>query len=247
MVFVMPADLLTLIDTLHLPIGDIMALAWFLAAWVGYTYFAVWHGRRAPNSLINVMYRYRLSWMREMLKRDNRMMDASMMGNLQRSIAFFANTTIFILLALMTLFGFRDKGVQLLETIPFASPTSPFLWEIKILLLVVIFIYAFFKCTWSLRQYNYACIIVGGAPKPTEKLEHHGDYAIRGANLIHNASQHFNLGLRAYYFGLAAFSWFAHIAIFALTTAGVVYILYRREFRSATLRNLAEVTVHQEL
>ena len=48
------------------------------------------------KSLLSVTNRYRTQWMREMFKRDNRSVDAIMIGNLQRSITFFASTTIFI-------------------------------------------------------------------------------------------------------------------------------------------------------
>ena len=44
---------------------------------------------------------------------------------------------------------------------------------------------------------------------------------------------HFNNGLRAYYFGLAAVTWFLHpYAVFA-ATVWVVLVLYRREFHPA--------------
>jgi len=45
--------------------------------------------------------------------------------------------------------------------------------------------------------------------------------------------------LRAYYFALAELSWFFHPALFMLTTAWVVSVLYRREFHSKALKILA--------
>ena len=44
-----------------------------------------------------------------------------------------------------------------------------------------------------------------------------------------------NDGLRACYFAFAAIGWFFSPLGFALATAGVVLILYRREFRSEVL------------
>ncbi len=221
----------------QIPSLDMLALGFFIGAWFFYSVFATYNSRN-KQSLIGITNLYRRAWMRQMLKRDNRMVDASMMGNLMRSISFFANTSILILFGLMTLFGYRDQAQDVLQTVPFAAPSTPLLWEIKSLLLFVIFVYAFFKYSWSLRQYNYASIFVGGAPLPHEAKELHVQIAEGGAKLIANAAQHFNLGLRAYYFGLACLAWFLHPVLFILSTAWVTWVVYRREFRSWTLKHL---------
>lgn len=216
---------------------DIVAVLFFVLAWVGYAYYADKPGQR---NLLAATNHYRLQWMVEMLKRDTRTMDSIMVGNLLRSITFFANTTIFILLGLMTMLGYHDKATSIIETIPFAQETSSFLWEIKIFLLIIIFIFAFFKYTWSLRQYNYAGIFIVAAPPRTERADEHAQLAQSGANLVANAARHFNNGLRAYYFGLAALAWFIHPILFIIATGWVVHVTHRREYRSGTLDHLTK-------
>ncbi len=214
---------------------DVMAVTFFVGSWWAYTRRADHAGQ---ENLLAATNRYRLQWMREMLDRENRTMDAIMVGNLLRSITFFANTTIFILLGLMTMLGYGEKAGKVLEAIPFVEPATGFLWEIKIFLLIIIFIYAFFKYSWSLRQYNYAGIFIGAAP-PRGSLDIDREaYAQKGAWLIGNAAKHFNNGLRAYYFGLAALAWFVHPLLFAAATAWVLFVTHRREYRSGTLSNL---------
>ena len=61
------------------------------------------------------------------------------------------------------------------------------------------------------------------------------DFAVRTARVISLAANQFNLGLRSYYFGLAMLAWFINPWFFMLITAGVVLVLYRREFHSAVL------------
>ena len=213
------------------------ALFFFIVCWVGYARYTE-HSSNSQNNLLAVTNRYRLQWMREMMRRDNRSVDAIISGNPQRSIAFFANTTIFLVLGLITMLGYHDRANAILETIPFSKPANNFVWEIKITMLIVMFIYAFFKCTWSMRQYNYAAIFIAAAPPHNERIGEHESIAQRGSFLVGNAAKHFNDGLRAYYFGLAALGWFIHPTLFMAATALVVYILYRREYRSATLHNL---------
>jgi len=218
---------------------EIMALVFFVACWIGYARYAE-HERFGQRSLLAVTNRYRMEWMHEMLKRDNRSVDAIMIGNLQRSITFFANTTIFLLIGLMTMLGYHDRASPIIDTIPFAKPTTPFLWELKIFLLMILFIYAFFKYTWSLRQYNYAGIFVVAAPAHNDRIEEHHAIADKGSYLVANAARHFNNALRAYYFGLAALAWFVHPYFFMAATAWVVYVTHRREYHSQTLKNLAK-------
>ncbi len=217
---------------------DALAFVFFAACWKGYALYSE-HKTRDASSLLAVTNRYRLQWMQEMLKRENRTMDSIMVGNLLRSITFFANTTIFILIGLMSMLGYHDRAAAIIEAIPGAQSSSGFLWELKIFLLIIIFIYAFFKCTWSLRQYNYAGIFVVSAPPARERVEEHAAIAEKGAQLVANAAKHFNHGLRAYYFGLAVLAWFVHPYLFMVATALVVFVTHRREYRSMTLQALS--------
>ena len=216
---------------------DVLAFVFFVTLWVGYAYYASANYKRTHN-LMHAMDHMRIQWIRQILKRESRIVDGTLVGNLLRSISFFANTSIFILIGLVTVMGYRESAVDMISEIPFAIKSSHFMWELKIFNLAFIFIYAFFKLTWSIRQYNYCCILIGAAPMPDENIEIHEEYAVRTGNLIANAGRHFNMGLRAYYFGLAAITWFIHPFIFMCATALVIYITYRREFRSHTVMNL---------
>lgn len=222
----------------HIPLIDIIAPVWFMLCWIGYSMYAERKGRQ-HGSLLSATSEYRLNWMRQMLRRDNRMMDATLIGNLLRSISFFASTTIFIVLGLFALLKYRDEASSILVTIPYSTPATPVLWEGKVFLLVAIFVYAFFKYTWSLRQYNYACIVVGAAPFHNDQNADFEGYAQNASKLVINAARHFNMGLRAYYFGLAALSWFINGYAFMLASAWVVLVIYRREFRSKAAKYLA--------
>ena len=76
-------------------------------------------------------------------------------------------------------------------------------------------------------------------PAPEQVNEEVERIAERTARIATSTGRHFNGGLRAYYFGLAALSWFIHPWLFVLLTAWVVWVIYRREFRSRLLATLA--------
>lgn len=217
---------------------DAVAVLWFFVWWIGYARFAEWHGKRAP-SLLSAMVMYRRDWWERLLMRELRMIDTAIIASLSNTSTFFASTTLLILGGLLALLGTTEKVVAVVQGLPFkARPATAELWEIKILLLVAIFIYAFFKFTWSIRQFNMASVLVGAAPPvPSDPREHSG-YIERAATVSHYAAEHFNYGLRAYYFALAALAWFVNAWLFMAVSTWVVLVLYWREFRSRALEQI---------
>ena len=50
------------------------------------------------------------------------------------------------------------------------------------------------------------------------------------------AAHSYNYGLRSYYFAMSTLAWFVHPLLFAFSCSAVVVILYKREFKSNTLK-----------
>lgn len=218
---------------------NLIALIWFLICFKGYMFYARRRSFDTP-CLASMLHMYRKEWMLRMLTRDVRIADTTAIANLERGVSFFASTTMLILAGLMTILGSTQAAIDVVADIPFAMTATRGEWELKILLMIILFVYAFFKFTWSLRQYGFVSIMIGGAPLPEEKVsEAQADaHAGRVAKMTSMAANNFNLGLRTYYFCLAILGWFINPWLFMALSAGVVYILYRREFKSSTLNTL---------
>jgi uncharacterized membrane protein len=217
---------------------DLVAPAFFLFCWLGYV--AVADGQLGGRgSLMERMHEYRRVWMRRMLARENRVFDLQIVMVLAQSNAFFASSSVLIVGGFVAVLGAREQAMQVLGEIPFVARTPPVVWEMKIMLLVIVFVYAFFKFTWSLRQFNYVAIMIGAAPPPEEaggtaSLR----YAETAAAVASRAAEHFNKAMRTFYFGLGALSWFLQPFLLMVVTALVVLVVYRREFRSHTLTSI---------
>ncbi len=220
----------------RIPFTDLIALTWFCACWVGYTYFARRKSRRKA-SLVVAMRIYRQEWFKHTLAQQVRIAHVAALSSLQTVTTFFASTTLLILGGLVALLGTTQRVVDLAADLPFARHDSEFVWLVRILSLIVIFVYAFFVFTWSIRQYNFCTVLVGAAPH-SDRPEEHRDFLDTITNVASFAAENFNLGLRAYYFALAAMTWFVHPWLFAAASALVTYILHEREFRSPTLHTL---------
>ncbi|PIE25042.1 MAG: hypothetical protein CSA60_01670 [Neptuniibacter caesariensis] len=218
---------------------NLLALAWFLMCFKGYMYYAKKRSYDTP-CLASILHMYRKEWMKRMLTHEVRIADTAAISNLERGVSFFASTTMLILAGLITVLGSTQQAIDLVADIPFAQHATRAEWELKILLMISLFVYAFFKFTWSLRQYGFVSIMIGGAPQPEEQVselqaEAHAD---RIARMTSMAANNFNIGLRTYYFCLAILGWFINPWLFMVLSAGVAFVLYRREFKSSTLRTL---------
>jgi uncharacterized membrane protein len=215
-----------------LALPDLLAFAWFLIAWIGYSIVIERSpkGRLGLNALLN---NYRDDWMRHLLTRENRIVDAQVTAALQNGTAFFASTSLIAVGGTLSLLRAPEAMLPLMSALPLSSPPSRELWELKMMGLAVIFVYAFFKFAWSYRLYNYFAILLGAAPPAREHDTPQAETFVRRASSIcADAGRHFNRGQRAFFFALGYLGWFLGPIPLAVTTAGVLVVMWQRQFAS---------------
>jgi uncharacterized membrane protein len=190
------------------------------------------------RSLVGAIQRQRVQWLLNMAKRENRMLDAVVVGSLGQGNAFFASTSAIAVGGLAATLGAGGERIQkLLEGFPLIAEPTPLIWAVKQLLIMAIFIYAFFKFAWAFRLSHYASIMIGATPTPdSASPEACAEHAERTARLVGIAAEHANSGIRSFYQAIAAIAWFFHPLLFIGATTWVVVILARRDFFSRSLR-----------
>jgi uncharacterized membrane protein len=217
---------------------DLAALVYFALAVFIYRLIVA---RRAKTGggLLGAIQEQRVNWMLNMARREQRMLDAILLGSLSQGNAFFASTSAIAVGGLAATLGSGEKLQAMLAHLPYASPTTPLILEAKQLLIMGIFIYAFFKFAWAFRISHYGSIMIGATPIYDPDPAHSAAcarHAERTAGLIGVAAEHTNSGLRSFYHAIAAIAWFFHPLLFMLATTWVILILARRDFFSRTLR-----------
>ena len=217
---------------------DYIAFVWFLLCWLGYGRLADLTPLRA-HSVSARMDNYRQLWLRNMLQRDPRMVDTLIQSSLLQGSTFFASTSLLLIGGSLAILGATDKAIAVLSELPLPA-VSRTVWELKVLLLVVIFVYAFFKFAWCYRLFTYCSVLIGAAPLPDTLTPASYAHADRLARLHSLAARHFNNGLRSYFFALATLGWFLHPLLFIVATSWVTWVVYRREFRSRSFNILDE-------
>ena len=218
---------------------DLTAVGVFFAVWIAYQ--TLFDGRlRRANMLNTQMTALRREWMRRLLRRENRIVNSTLVGHTIHSAAFFASTTMLVLAGLIGVLGSADRVYAAIANISVLLGGGQRLFEWKLILLIGIFIYAFFKFTWALRQFNYFCAVIGSAPEAPGIVVEGEAYAVRMAEVLTHAVRELNAGVRAYYFAFAAFGWFIHPIAFIAATLLMVLVLARRQLGSPTARAMRE-------
>lgn len=216
---------------------DGVALAFLLLGWPLIGMLVEHEGkRRSTHSLIAD---YRTRWMKEMLHRENRMLDAQILSSLRQGAAFFTSASMIGIGGSVALIG-KAGTLQSLATDLSQELSAPkVVWEAKLMLVVVILASAFLKFVWSHRLFGYCAVVLASVPvDPAHKDAHR--YAEKSARLNTYAARSFNRGLRAMYFALAALAWLLGAWAMISATLATLAVLYRREFSSQSRAALVD-------
>jgi uncharacterized membrane protein len=199
---------------------------WLL--WAG-TGWLTEHPPRRRHSVTTLMVEVRREWMREFVRRDNRIFDAQIIASLRQGTAFFASTSILAVGGVLALIGNVQPLTGLAAEV--GAQTSALLWQLRLLPAALLLTYAFLKFVWSNRVFGYASVTMGAVP--SDPLDPRAmPRAMRAAELIIRAALNFSRGLRSMYFALASLAWLAGPLALILAAAVVAGFLMMREFAS---------------
>lgn len=210
-----------------------------LAAFYFYRVAANLLDRRRP-ALSTLMNEQRFNWVTQAARRDTPL-DAILSGNIMSSVSFFASTTALLILALFTVIGQLHEYAPALSAITFGTHHTEIDLQIHVVVMLVLFVYAFLSFTLSLRQFNHFCILLGAMDhdKPASADE------IRTiARINAMAAQRFNAGIRSYYFAIPMVAWFVSGWAAVVVTVGTVFLLLHREYFSDARWLVARITPH---
>jgi len=224
---------------------DIASFCWFLVCWIGYATFTR-RAAKTTNTLSSVLYRFRKEWVAKLRTNGMSEVDGELLASLERQVSFFASTSLLILASLVGVLSTSSDSFMNLSSLSFVTTVSIQIIQIKLMVLIVIFTYAFFTFTWSIRQYGFCFILFGSSFNTVRYYKEVDEYRAVAkerdfkavAKLLDRAAHSYNYGLRAYYYALAVLGWFINSWVFIVACSLTVFVLYRREFKSATVEAL---------
>jgi uncharacterized membrane protein len=194
---------------------------------------------RLRPSLSSIMNMQRRRWVANAALRESPF-DAILSGNIMQSVSFLASTAVLLVLAVFAVFGQIPALMASLSSLSLDARYSIGEVQIHLVVMLTMFVLAFFAFTLSLRQFNHFCIMLGaidhGTPISDEEID-----AITEMNVL--GARNFNAGVRAYYFSVSTVAWFvsewATVAACVLT----ILVLAQREFLSSAHRSAASAAI----
>ena len=222
----MPRSLDIVLSTLS-PL-DLLAVGVLWLLWAG-TGWLTEHPPFGRHSVTTMMAEVRREWLREFVRRDNRIFDAQIIASLRQGTAFFASTSILAVGGVLALIG----NVQPLAGIAaeVGRETPALLWQLRLLPAALLLTHAFLKFVWANRVFGYASVTMGAVPSDPQDPRAM-PRAMRAAELVIRAAINFSRGLRSMYFALASLAWLAGPWALMLAAAVVAGFLAVREFAS---------------
>lgn len=208
---------------------DVIAGASFIAAWLIYEPLLV--RMTGGRGAINIdMRAVREGWLRAMMARENRMLDASLLGQQLNSASFFASTNLLVIAAVASLLFGGEAVLANVGGLAIA-PAPAWLTEVKIALVAVVLSVGLLDFIWAIRQLNYCAALFGAAPEAGD-VERRERYVVATLAVLDPAYAAFNRGVRAYYFALAGAAWIVSPWAMLAAVIAAFTLLLRRQISS---------------
>ena len=229
---VIPPDVQAALTWADAAAMTLLCLSWGLTGWLSEHPFP-----RAPSVTV-LMAEVRREWMREFLRRDNRIFDAQIVASLRQGTAFMASTSILAVGGVLALIGNVDPLSGLAAEIG-QEEVSRLLWQLRLVPCALFLTHAFLKFIWANRVFGYCSVMMAAVPMdPADPRA--APRAARAAELNVRAALNFNRGLRSLYCSLA---WLAGPLVLVGAALVVTASLWRREFASVPRDILSEGAV----
>jgi len=212
---------------------------WLILCWIGIGWW-VERGPQAERGAGHLMTRRRMEWMREMARRDPRILDGNLLTGLQNGASFFASAALIGLGGVLAMLGQAGQMAEVAHALPLSGPVSPDGLRLRLIAPLGFIAYTFFKFAWAQRLFGYCGVLIGATPEWDAEREAEIIAAADRAGRVNAlAARSFNRALRSLYFTVASLAWLVGpVALFLAATA-VAWMIHRREFLSESREAIA--------
>jgi uncharacterized membrane protein len=210
-------------DFLHLLAVALVFIMWWL-----YGPILRLLGRGTLNAQLHVV---RLKWMRMLMhsKRENRVFDAILLGQVSSAMSFFGSGSLIVLAGLVGTLASINHVHASLTQMAFFPPISLPLFTVNFAAITAIMAISFFSLTYALRKLAYTLAMIGAldeAPAATPQAQL---MVAQTATVLTESLKSMNNGTRGFYFAVAGLFLFAGPIISIVMTLGLSVLLYYRQ------------------
>ncbi|CTQ48586.1 DUF599 domain-containing protein [Jannaschia donghaensis] len=228
--------MLTLLIETFVPL-DLVAVALLLIGWLVCS-LIIEHPPKGRASVTILMQKYRHDWMDEMLTRQPRIFDATLLSSLRQGTTFMTSASMIAVGGVLAMAGNAERLDTIIMGVGIESHPATF-WQVKLGLVALVLTHAVFKFIWSNRLFGYCAVVMASVPNDPD-LTHARPRAQQAAELNIRAAMNFNRGLRSVYFAFAALGWLLGPWGLMVAVAITAQAVLSREFASTSRDVLLE-------
>ncbi len=210
-------------DFLHLFAVALIFIMWWLYAPV---LNLLGHG--TLNAQLHIV---RLKWMNMLIgaKRETRVYDAILLGQLSNAMSYFGSATLIVLVGFVGTLASINRVHASLTEMAFFPPISLALFSVYFGALTLIMTICFFSFTYGLRKMAYTLALIGGLDDAPAATPHAQVMTAQTAIVLTEAVKSMNNGTRGYYFAVTGIFLFLGPSISITATLGFAFLLYFRQ------------------
>lgn len=197
-----------------------------LALIFGYHLYLRYRLRHDPSYTIQAINRLaRESWVENIMADRERqgILAVQTLRNSTMAATFLASTAILLNIGVLNLMQKDDNLSRILS--PMHAGSSEFvnsLWVVKLLLLLMVFFWAFFCFSLAVRMYNHVGYLINSSNSTRQFCPSPG-YVAR---LLNRSGHYYSLGMRSYYLSVPLVFWLFGPLYMLAASLGLVIVLY---------------------
>ncbi len=194
---------------------------------IGYHAALVSRVKKNPlKTSIGINNQARMEWARNIMKNNRDILAVQTLRNLTMASSFLASTAILVALGLMS-YALTSESVQnFSHALTRLGSHHPELVLFKIILLICIFLMAFFCYTLAIRYYNHAAFILNIPVSPENETQ-----VQKVGAVVNRGALQYTLGMRASYLVIPFAMWLIGPEWLLAGTLFLLVVLYRIDYK----------------
>lgn len=174
------------------------------------------------STAMGLARRTRALWVHAVMKDGKDILAVQTLRNWTMAATFLASAAILIGLGIFNLVVTTDKQGELSSLIAPFSSDHPGFWLIKLILLGIDFLFAFFNFTLAVRYYNHTGFMINLPIDPSRDINTENVIEI-----LDRGGTHYTLGMRSYYLAVPLTLWLIGPLWLLAGALALILALYR--------------------
>lgn len=203
--------------------NDLISFAAALLLVIGYHLYLRYRLRQDPAYSVQAVNNLaRRAWVESVMQERRDIMAVQTLRNSIMAATFLASTAVLLVVGALTLSGQGDRLSETWHALNLFGARHTELWVVKLLLILLDLIVAFFSAAMTIRLYHHAAYLIN------IPLEMGQDYARpeHVTAVMNRAGRFYGISMRAYFFTVPLLFWLFGPEFLLLMTALLVYVLF---------------------